>query len=269
MTDTTEDQDVVLRRFRDRLHREYGIHFEDQKLYSLRNKLRRRVRNLSLDDLDSYEDYLENNPDEISHLLNEVSTNKSEFFREIKHWDYITEHIVEDWKRSNETVKLWSAACSTGEEPYTASMLLYELGVKDFRILGTDIAPRALERAARGVYTDTELRGVHEFDLKYFRKYFNRDAEGTFRIKEDLQERVTLRKFNLTESHYPYKETFNLVFCRNVLIYFDDDTIEHVINELSDVLKPGGYLFVGHTETLQSINHPLEKIQPSIFRKRR
>lgn len=276
-------EEEVLEALRDFLHEDYGIYFSDDKLYSLSKKVNQRIRNLPVDSLSDYVQYLRDHPnEEIQKFIDNVSTNKTLFFREPKHWQFLKERILPSLDL-NGTVKMWSAACSTGEEPYTLSMILDDYirggspswsnnsnheSAKNFKILATDIARRAVLEAQRGVYMAKKLENVIEYEKSFRDRYFEPlDDSSKHQVCEHLKSSVTFRKFNLKSTSYLCEDTFSLVLCRNVLIYFDNEMVEHVIDQLSTCLKPGGYLFVGHTESLQNIDHDLEKIRPAIYRR--
>lgn len=277
-----QDEDQVLRTLRDWLHEDYGIYFNNKKLYSLSNKIDQRIRQVPVETLPEYVQYLRQHPDEeIQEFLDCVSTNKTFFFREPKHWNFLVEQVLPSLKTS-ETVKMWSAACSSGEEPYTLAMLLDDHLIgnssgshhitnsrsSNFKILATDIAREAVLQGQKGVYSENKIKSVREHDQSYLSRYFEAaEDEDNYRVREHIRESVTFRKFNLKSSSYPYPNSFSLILCRNVLIYFDDEMIEHVIDQLTSCLEPGGYLFVGHSESLQNIDHDLKKIRPAIYRR--
>lgn len=271
-----EDIDESLLDIRNYLKERYGISFEYEKLYSLEHKLERRLRALSLEDFSEYERYLKDNSDEIHNFLDEVSTNKTAFFREPKHWEFLIEEVFPEWVTRKEPIKAWSIPCASGEEPYSLAMLAddyLENGPKrqkkqSVKILASDISRDVLRSARLGKYDERRLRQVREFDDRYPKKYFREGKNGKYVIDGKLKSDITLRTFNLNKKKYPIEKTFDLILCRNVLIYFETSVITHVIDQLSRCLKPDGYLFIGHTESLYDIDHDLRKINPSIFQKR-
>lgn len=286
LTQAGNDEEI-LRSLRDCLHQSYGIYFDDEKLYSFSNKINQRIRKLPVDDLEEYVQYFcDNRSEEVQKFLDTVSTNKTLFFREKKHWQFLEDHILPSLSSDNTPIKMWSAACSTGEEPYTLSMIMEDRldeairpsqwGTKTnghpgshYKILATDIARKAVMHAQNGVYKQEKLENVRDYDESYVRRFFEpvEDTRDQYRIKDCLRNSSTFRKFNLKNNRYPFEGTFSLVLCRNVLIYFDDDMVEHVIHQLRQSLEPGGYLFVGHTESLQNIDHGLEKVQSAVYRR--
>ncbi len=279
MSNVVKDSDIsVLKDLREYLHTDYGIYFSDEKLYSLRNKLERRIRRLpSVKNLEEYESYLENNTDEIPYLLDEISTNKTAFFREKKHWDFLTQRIVPEWQNRHKKIKAWSAACSTGEEPYSLAMWMDHHLDGHFdgnqpesggsaQVLASDISRQALQDAKNGIYDSKRIEQVREYHPKFPKRYF-RPRNDQFVVQDSLKDVLTLRKFNLSHKRYPFKDVFDLIMCRNVLIYFDSEMIEHVIEQMTNCLTRKGYLFLGHTESIQDIDHRLTKVQPAVYRK--
>jgi len=266
---------LAFQKIREIIYRKYGIYFRPDKFFSLKHKLNRRMRALGIDSPPEYLEYLNGKTDEIPFLLDEVSTNKTFFFREASHWHFfqrkilpsVTEHIVD--------YRIWSAACSSGEEAYSAAMIVDDYCTVagrerlTYKVLGTDLSASVLNRAISGRYGRADLKDVKSFSKEYARRYFEKDAKtGGLRMKENIKKRVFFRQFNLREKNYPFKDRFDLIICRNVLIYFDAEMVQHTINELTKALKPGGYMFIGHTEHLNNIKHSLKRIRPAIYRKR-
>lgn len=268
--------DESLLDIRNYLKERYGISFEYEKLYSLEHKLERRLRALSLDDFSDYEQYLKDNSEEIHNFLDEVSTNKTAFFREPKHWKFLINEVFPDWSTREEPIKAWSVPCASGEEPYSLAMLADDflgngnqrVNNQTVKVLASDISRNVLRSARMGKYGEKRLRQVRDFDDGYPEKYFRSDENGEYVIDGKLKSDITLRTFNLNKKRYPIEKTFDLILCRNVLIYFDKPVITHVVDQLTKCLNPGGYLFIGHTESLYDIEHDLHKIQPSVFQKR-
>lgn len=256
------------------LERHYGIQFDRNKLYSLRHKLKKRLRALNIDGFSEYYQHLQEHKDEVHNFLDVVSTNKTAFFREAKHWQFLRENVFPNWRLKNAPAKAWSVPCSTGEEPYSLSMLADDyfdgqVGGENYpvQILASDVSRSALRKAQNGRYGQRRIRQIKSFNCQYPERYLSSTGNGKYIINNDLKHSLTLRVFNLNEEYYPVEDTFDLIFCRNVLIYFDNDVVQHVINQLTQCLASGGYLFIGHTESLYDIDHNLEKVKPSIFKK--
>ncbi len=241
-------------------------------------RLRKRLRALQLDSVGDYCELLRS-PEgdrEVGGLLDVISTNVTDFFREPKHFELLESKVLPQWLgkrngRIGEPFKAWSAACSSGEEAYTLALVLAEFfrvnGGANWDVLGTDISNRMLKRADHAVYLREHVKLPRQELLP---RYFQRGIgawEGKLRVKSCLREHVEFRNLNL--SQWPYKGVgmFNVIFCRNVMIYFDRRTQEQLIPHLAEHLVPGGLLFVGHSESLIGIRHGLKPIEPSVYRK--
>lgn len=242
-------------------------------------RLGKRLRATNLTSISEYCRFLQDqsSDDELSHLIDAISTNHTFFFREPAHFDFLTKTVVPEMlrrrgKESWPAFSVWSAACSSGEEPYSIAVSLAQVldGPESrwpWRIEATDISHRVLQRARVGVYKDDGVRKIPPALLRtYFQKGFG-PQEGNYRVKPSLQENVTFRQINLLEGNPPFRDPFHVIFCRNVMIYFDRATQEELIRKLSRQLVPGGYLFVGHSESLTGIKHDLELVCPAIYRR--
>lgn len=255
------------------IHDESGIKFTEKRQYSLCHKLDRRLRELNVDSLEDYREYLyEHTHEEIPELISEVSTNKSYFLREEAHWEFFCAEVVDDLDPSQQ-LNIWSPACSTGEEPYTASLCIQDDLIDNpdredvpYRILATDISQEALREAVRGVYSESSIRHLREHKPEWLKQYFDRVGDKQWRIKDELRRHVPFREFNLTSETYPFVDTFRLIICRNVFLYFDDATIRHVLDNLVNALEQGGYLFLGHSESITQFETPLTRLSSSIYR---
>lgn len=241
------------------------------------SRLAKRLRQLGLPDCGAYCRLLRSpaGPEELRHLIDRISTNHTQFFREIKHFDFLRDRVLPAWKsrpnRDAEPFRIWSAACSSGEEPYSLAVTLSEhLGPPSsgaWQIDASDISTRVLETARTGVYPAERLTTVPQECL---RRYFQRgvqDKAGLFRVKEPLRNSITFHHLNLLQPGYPFSRPFQVIFCRNVMIYFDRQTQEELIGHLVARLVPGGYLMVGHSESLSGIRHPLKSVQPAVYLK--
>jgi chemotaxis protein methyltransferase CheR len=204
--------------------------------------------------------------------MDAITTNKTDFFREPQHFDFLTGTALPRMDSGGATVRitLWSAGCSSGEEPYTLAMVLskYAAGRRglDFQILATDVSTRVLEAARSGIYTEAQVEPVpEEFRRKYLLRS-NSGSEKLVRIVPELRKKVSFHRLNFMDAEYPVKDQFDAIFFRNVMIYFDKSTQEQVIARLCRSLKRGGYLFVGHSESLAGLDVPVELVRPSVFR---
>ena len=200
-------------------------------------------------------------------FINTLTTNYTFFFREPEHFAFVA-YYMKERAAKQDYVRLWSAACSTGEEPYSMAIMVKKHltgSFNDIKILATDISERVLQIAREGVYPlDKLLKGM---EIETLKKYFCcNEIENTARVKDDLRKLVTFGKVNLIEPP-AFRKRFDIVFLRNVLIYFENSEKEHIISRISDILKPGGYLIVGLAESLVGIRHSLKQLKYSIYRK--
>jgi chemotaxis protein methyltransferase CheR len=214
--------------------------------------------------------------DEVSHLIDAISTNHTFFFREGAHFDFVRTHAVpemlarqraERWPRFN----AWSAACSTGEEPYSLAITLAEslppAAGWSWGIEATDISHRVLEKAAAAIYRDDVIAKMPAATVRTHFQRGHGPQEGNYRVREALRARVRFSHINLLEGEPPVPEPFQVIFCRNVMIYFDRPTQEELVNRLTRRLVPGGYLLVGHSESLTGIRHSLQMVRPATYRR--
>jgi len=259
------------------IYREYGIKMPPVKKIMLQSRLQKRLRELDISSFKEYVNYVfskEGQDNEVIHMIDVVSTNKTDFFREPVHFEFLSTIAVPEFyeeTRGRGTFKVWSAGCSSGEEPYTIAISLDELKDKypgfDFSILGTDISSRILHTALDAIYKENRIEGVPLFlKRKYFLKSKDR-TNPTVRIIPDLRKKITFARLNFMNNSYNINENFDVIFCRNVLIYFDRETQESVINKLCTKLKINGIFFLGHSESITSMQVPLKQVKPTIFRK--
>lgn len=271
----TTEQFNMLSRF---VESELGIRMPPAKRIMLESRLQKRLRALSLKSFKDYIDFVFSDSQkeaELLHMIDSVTTNKTDFFREADHFDYLTRQLLpqryeQGWGRQR-PLKVWSTACSTGEEPYTLAMVLEEFrqGRPDFSygILATDISTRALEQGERAIYPEDRVEPVST-DMR--KKYLLRSKDRTsrlVRIKPELRKRVKFHRLNLMHDDYDIRDRFEVIFCRNVIIYFERPTQHRLLSHLYEYLAPGGYLFLGHSETLAGMELPLLSVAPTIYRK--
>jgi chemotaxis protein methyltransferase CheR len=202
-------------------------------------------------------------------LIDALTTNHTSFFREPAHFDFLRKTFLPEFK-SRASIAIWSAACSSGEEPYSIAMcMLEELGAAaagKVRILATDISTRVLARAEKGIYPAERFEGLPAMQLRSHWLRGERDWAGSYRAKKEVRALVEFRRLNLLEP-VSHMGTFPLIFCRNVMIYFDKPTQQRVVERLAGCLEPGGYLLTGHAESLTGVEHSLRYVQPAIYRK--
>jgi len=254
---------------------ELGIKMPESKASMLQSRLARRIRELGFNSVEQYGEYLfsSNHGDEREYFINAITTHKTDFFREPEHFAFLVQKALPALTSagsSSRTVHLWSAACSSGEEPYTLAMTLGEYvrshPAWDFAILATDVSTKVLARARQGIYTEEEAAPVPpEMCRRYLLKGRER-AHRMVRVVPTLREKISFHRLNLIAKDYRVKDYFDVIFLRNVLIYFDKALQERVINRLCRHLKPGGYLFVGHSESLADFEVPVERVHISVYR---
>lgn len=264
--------DEEFERFRSLVHRESGISLHDGKKSLLVARLSKRLRALGLVTFRDYYERVSEEPngDEFTQMLDCISTNKTDFFREPVHFEFLRGRILPTLS-SLKRIRIWSAACSSGEEPYTIAMTLFD-GVAaplqwDLKILASDLSMRVLAQAASGVY---EEERVHELPPEVIRRHFLKGRggqAGTVKVKPHLSDMILFHRINLMDERYLIKTPLDVIFCRNVMIYFDRPTQQQLVNKFHRYLKPGGHLFIGHSESLQWVEHPFRSVAPTIYRK--
>lgn len=266
----------LFKRFCDLAYSRAGIRLAPGKESLVATRVAKRLRALNLDSPRSYLDYLENDTsgNEIVQFLDVISTNFTSFFREKEHFDLLGRTIAQDYEQGQRRFRYWSAASSSGEEPYSMAITLletlagYEKGC-DIRILATDISTRMLERANAGVYA---AKAVADLSPGLRQRYFEqtRDDDGEsecFSVVSALRALIVYKRLNLAAPPFPMVGPLDAVFCRNVMIYFDQPVRQRLVLEIERLLRPGGFLMIGHTETLTGIECGLNFEKPSIYRK--
>jgi len=255
---------------------ELGIKMPNSKISMMQARLVRRVKELDLRSIEQYGEYLfsAGNKEERDHFINAITTNKTDFFRESEHFQYLTQVALPSLQKNPgfdpTRMRAWSAACSSGEEPYTLGMVLGEYSRRqpqfDFEILGTDVSTKVLHTAQRGVYAEELIDPV---PLEMRRRYLllsTDPANRVVRIVPALRQKVSFHRLNFMDANYRIKERFDIIFLRNVLIYFDRPIQEAVVNRVCAHLKPGGYLFISHSESLSELNVPVKRVHTAVYR---
>ena len=254
-----------------------GIRMPDSKVHLIEGRLLRRVRDSEVESIDDYCDaILAADPASplVADFINAVTTNKTDFFREPAHFSYLAETILPALADAGRrTVRLWSAAASTGMEAYSIAMVLADFVAPrrdmDFAVLATDIDTRVLAVARRAIYALPDLAPVPPaMRAKYVAMPRDKTRKEA-RIVADLRRKVTFGPLNLIDHHYPVGEPMDVIFCRNVLIYFDKPTQREVVSRLCEVLRPDGHLILGHSESINGLDLPLTSIGNTMFRKRK
>lgn len=256
--------------FRKFVYDKAGIALGDKKEALVAARLGKRMRAL---DLNSYEEYLElikgdNSGNEIVQLLDSISTNVTHFFRESQHFDFISTQISNWYKEGQRKFRIWSAGCSSGEEPYSIAITALETfkgQATDLRILATDLSSKVLSKAISGLYAERDIEKIpNTFSSQYFTKVTVED-EQKYQISSMCKSLISFQRLNLSEYPYPMKGPMDLIFCRNVMIYFDNDVRKKLLEEFYRLLKKGGYLLVGHAESLTGMLGGFKSIKPSVY----
>ena len=252
------------------VYRVSGINLKGGKEALVRARLMKRLRVMGMESFEEYLKFIDSNSGvgELGCMIDEMTTNKTFFFREIEHFNYLREKILPELKDNR--LRFWSAACSSGEEPFSLAILLMEniprIKSMDVRILATDISTKMLNKARKAVYEEETLRNVPKLFLqKYFVKNRN-ESFLAYHVKDNVSSMIQFSWLNLMES-WPMKGPFNVIFCRNVMIYFDRPTQQKLINRFWELIEQGGYLFVGHSESLSGISHKFKYVRPATYRK--
>ena len=253
-----------------------GIALGEHKHQLVQGRLQRRLRALKLPGFASYCELLRSDPySELGELASAISTNVTSFFREVHHYDLLVNELLPRWlqekRREGDRLRIWSAGCSTGEEPYALAMVLAEAieqaGSKvDAKILATDLSPQALETARKGVYPVDRLAGISAERCRRWMLRGEGEYEGLACVHPRLRELVTIEPLNLLHP-WPMRGPFDAIFCRNVVIYFDQPTKQRLFRRYADLLPTGGYLFLGHSESLHGVNDQFELIGRTVHRK--
>lgn len=247
-----------------------GVNLSAGKEELVKARLMKRLRALGLADFGSYLSYLERDETgrELALMVDALTTNKTSFFREPAHFEYLRAHMLP--QLTGGPLRIWSAGCSSGEEPYSIAMVLLdelgEEGCRGARILATDISERVLEKARAAVYEDTELR---EVPPRFVGSYFTcvrPNPPRLYRVNDSVREMVRVARLNLI-GPWPMRGRFHVIFCRNVMIYFDKQVQRELVLRFWEMLEPGGYLFVGHAESLVAASHPFRYVRPAIYLK--
>ena len=252
----------------DIVYKECGITLKHGKEALVRARLTKRLRALKMEKFSEYLSYLESDGgrEEMGFMIDVMTTNKTSFFRERAHFDFLGETVLP--KLSGGRLRFWSAACSSGEEPYSLAMFLLErmpgLKSRDVKILATDISPTILEKAGKATYDEEMLLDLPPtFLRKYFVKVGNRNSR-TYQVSNEVRKMVKIARLNLLHP-WPMKGPFTVIFCRNVMIYFDRQTQQRLVNRFYEILETDGHLFVGHSEGMSGVKHKFRYVRPATY----
>jgi len=247
-----------------------GIVLGEHKREMVYSRIARRIRERKLTDFSTYLAYLNSHKDqEFDAFINALTTNLTSFFRESHHFDYLKKQLVPALlvqNKNSRRVRIWSAGCSTGEEPYSLAMALHELFPSnwDVKILATDLDSNVLKKAHTGVYSAANVNGLDDALLK---RWFLKSKDGeSYKVKPKLQQLISFKRLNLLQD-WPMKGPFDLILCRNVVIYFDKDTKDLLFKRYAEILAPHGHLFLGHSETMGKEHTEFKNLGKTMYQK--
>lgn len=259
------------------IHANYGIKMPPVKKIMLEGRLQKRLRQLGMTSFDEYIKFVfspEGIKDEMVNMIDMVTTNKTDFFREPQHFQILAKSVLPELEKAfhagtRRPLKIWSAGCSTGEEPYTLAIVLSEYAAANpgfnFEITATDISSRVLDHAATAVYKEDKIVPI---EMALRKKYLLRSKDRTrneVRIVSELRKKVRFKRLNFMDDAFDIDFTADIIFCRNVIIYFDRPTQEVLLNKFCLHLRKGGYIFMGHSETLNGLAVPLKPVAPTVY----
>ncbi len=256
------------------IEKELGIQMPPVKKSMLESRLGKRLRMLRFSSYTEYVDFVfseEGSTTELLNMIDAVTTNKTDFFRETDHFEFLLHTYLPGLQKTSTPLRIWSAGCATGEEPYSLAIVMEEYRRSDprflYSILATDVSIKALQTAVDAIYDEEKIANLpFEYKKRYFLK--SKDtATQLVRIRSELRSKVQFERFNLMEDVYNLPYQMDIIFCRNVIIYFNRSIQQNLISKLYTVLKPEGLLFLGHSETITGIDIPLKNLAPTIYQK--
>lgn len=261
------------------IEKNVGIKMPPEKRLMMQSRLSSRLKALHLDSYKQYIDYVFSGKDKDNHeiimMIDAMTTNLTEFFREPQHFDFMKGTVLPQYAaQGRNQIKIWSAGCSTGQEPYTLSMVMASYiknnplsSIRDYSVLATDISTKVLDKAASAIYPMDAVKGIPK---EIMHQYFLKGKDPTnpaVRLKQDIRSHVNFMRLNFMDEDYGFRDTLQIIFCRNVLIYFDKQNQEKVIRQFLRYLEPGGYLFLGHSETIFGMTLPFKTVAPTVFQR--
>ncbi len=267
--------DKLFKKFSSLVFAQSGIYLNSEKKELLNARLGKRLRKIGFDSFEAYYNYVVNDKsgEEIVQLLDCVSTNFTSFFREKAHFDYLTATVLPEFLKKSAAkrrLSFWSAACSSGEEPYTLAIVINDFFINNpgwnCSVLATDLSTRVLNTARNGIYDMNRVASLPPEVLKQNFKKGKGKGEGYVKVKVHIRNMITFQRFNLMH-RFAWPEPFQVIFCRNVMIYFNKQTQEELVDKFYSCLEPGGYLFIGHSESLSGIKHSFVRAAPAVYRK--
>jgi chemotaxis protein methyltransferase CheR len=268
----TQLTDKEFEQFQSLIYQQVGINLDAPKKTLVVSRLSKRLRELNLPSFQAYYDCVsrEGGEEELIQLLDLISTNKTDFFREAIHFDFLKEKIL-PFLQKTKLLRIWSSASSSGEEPYTIAMTLCDaipdISRWDIKILASDISTRVLSKAASGMYEEERIRQLpKEVVLRHFLRGKGPQS-GKYKVRPNVAKLVAFRRINLMDPTFPIRSPLDVIFCRNVMIYFDRPTQTKLMEKFYRYLRPGGFLFIGHSESLQWVEHQFTYLCPTIYQK--
>jgi len=251
----------------------YGINLKEEKKALITGRLHNELLKNNFKSFSEYYDYIlsDKSGSAVATLVNKITTNHTYFMREPNHFFYFRDKVLPYLKKTitDKDLRIWSAGCSTGEEPYTLAMIIDEFFGEekvwwDTKVLATDISSKVLEQAKKGIYSN---ENVSVLPLRWKYNYLEKLDNKSFVFTDKIKKEVIFRKFNLMDRVFPFKKKFHVIFCRNVMIYFDSHTKRELVNKFYDLTEYGGYLFIGHSESLSRNETRYKYIMPAVYRK--
>lgn len=250
----------------------YGINLGDEKKSLVFSRLRSVLAELKFDNFSDYYKYLINDKTGRAAItfIDKLTTNHTYFMREVEHFYYFRDTVLPYLEENvkDKDLRIWCAGCSSGEESYTLEIMLDEYfnskGGWNTELLATDISTNVLKKAVKGVYSKEQIKPLDE---KWKKNYFENYDKDNVTVKKNIKDKITYRKFNLMTDDFPFKKKFHVIFCRNVMIYFDNATRDRLVEKFYNMSEEGAYLFIGHSESLNNTNTKYKYISPAIYRK--
>lgn len=270
MLNITEDEFDKLAAY---IHSNYGIYLTDKKKLLMTGRLSNLLEAKAIHNFTDYYNYVISDctGQAVTELVDKMTTNHTYFMREVDHFHYFRDSVLPYLSNAitDCDLRVWSAGCSSGEEPYTLSMIIHDFfGCNrlfwNTQLLATDISHNILEKAIAGTYTES---GIALLPPNWKKKYFKSIEANEYVISETIKNDVVFQRFNLMEPVFPFKKRFHVIFCRNVMIYFDEKTKEELVHKFYEMTEPGGYLFIGHSESLNRAMTDFKYIMPAVYRK--
>ena len=252
-----------------------GISLSEHKKEMVYSRLARRLRALDISEFSDYISYLRaHEREELGNFVNSITTNLTSFFRENHHFEYLSSTVIPELAsqhKADKKIRGWSAGCSTGEEPYSVAMTLseapeFDMRSWDVRMLATDLDTNVLRHAKNGVYDLDRIKGIDESRRRKWFEHQKQDEKSVYHVSNKLKEKITFNQLNLMKP-WPINGKFDFIFCRNVVIYFDKPTQRKLFDRYADALNEGGYLFIGHSETLHGVTTRFKSLGRTIYRK--